>query len=264
MKERLIDSVIILVLLTVGYITHSLMSNVSNISPDTAGVEINLVGQTDYGLGDLADFSATANNKKVQLVSDWKILKNNQEVVFKNISDNNIIFPVGVEKSNIQVLFHGSYIDPSTKKIKTSGFIIKNVTVGGQVPTPPEPPKPEPDNPIIPDGKYKISQTVYTTAVALVQSSKLPESAGALSKSYQSVADNITKKEYASLKDAYADLKIKNAEAIKGVKGNIDDWQAWDDAIRKIVSNLHNTKKLNLIDHADILSEISVGLSYIK
>jgi hypothetical protein len=264
MRERLIDSIIILVLITAGYITHSVVNNVSNTGPETAGVEISVTGQTEYGLGDLADFAATTNNKKVQLVSDWKILKNNQEVVFKTLNDNNIIFPVGVEKTNIQVLFHGSYIDPSTKKIKTSGFVVKNVTVGGQVPTPPEPPKPEPDNPIIPDGKYKISQTVYTTAVALVQSSKLPESAGALSRSYQTVADNITKKQYTSLKDAYADLKTKNAEAIKSVKGNIDDWQAWDDAIRKIVTNLHNTKKLNLIDHADILSEISIGLSYIK
>lgn len=264
MKERLIDSVIILILIAVGYITHSIISNVNNILPEITKIEISVSGKTEYELGDLADFSATTNNKKVKLVSDWKIFKNNKEVAFKIIDDNNIIFPAGVEKSNIQVLFHGSYIDPSTKKIKTSGFIIKNVTVGGHSPTPPNPPKPEPDNPIIPEGKYKISQTVYTTAVALVQSNKLPESANALSKSYKTVADNIIKKQYSSLKDAYADLKAKNAEAINSVKGNIDDWQAWDDSIRKIVSNLHNTKKLNLIDHADILSEISVGLSYIK
>lgn len=267
MKSRisLYDIIIICVLLAIGYGAAKIHTIISNTTTEDTIVDIFIDGRTEYGLGDIAEFSSSTNNKNVLLISDWKIINNNKDVDFKTIKNGNIIFPVGINKSNIQLIFHGSYIDPKTKKLKTSGFVVKNITVGSPAPTPPPDPGPLPEPIIIPDGKYKIANLAYTTAVALVQSDKINLSAQELSKSLNEIADNINKDQYKTLKDVYSALGVNNNQHLSKAGENPNNWQPWDDVIKKEIARLHNNKQLpKLTDHADLLKEIAIGLSYIK
>lgn len=260
MNGKWVDTIIILICITIGYSFHYIsMPNTTPTSPTTIQIE----GKTNYSLGDLADFSAVINNKGVNFVSDWKVLKNNQSLYFKEIGDNNIIFPVGVEKCNIQLIFSGSYIDPSTKRVQNTGIIVKNIVVGSN-PDPNPNPNPDPSPVVIPDGKYKIAQKVYTTAVSLVHSNKLADAAKSLSESYNLVSKKIDDGKYLSLQDVYIDLKTNNDQALNKIGEDPNNWKSWDEVIRKEISSLHTNKKLTMPDHSDLLKEIATGLSFVK
>lgn len=264
MKITITDIIIIIACIFIGYGIHSFVNYKPN--NNITVTEIKLEGKTSYSLGDIADYSATIDNSKIELISDWKVIRNNQDISYRSLGNNTIIFPVGIEKSNIQLIFHGSYIDPSTKKIKSSGIIVKDISVGGSVPTPPNPPPtPEPDTPTIPEGRFQISNKAYTTAVALVHSSNIGRSANALSKTYSKVSDNILQNKYIVLKDVYEDLSLENNKALTEVGEDKQNWQAWDNVMKSEISSLHKNGKLpKMGDHADLLKEISIGLSYVK
>lgn len=263
MKKNLIVNIgVAFLCLILGFIS-------SSYHPDNTASNINvsLVGETSYALGDIAEFEAVVKDapKNLNKVVAWKVLNNNKVVNFKLLKDNNIIFPVGITPTKMTVLMHLAYIDPTTKQLTGSDFFTQEVVVGGDTPVPPIPPTPPAPTPEPKDGKYEIAVMVYKNAKTLVKGGNIPVAAKALSASYVLTAGQINKGNYTTLKEVYEGLKSNNNDAFNKAGENKDNWQEWDAAIQKRIAFLHNNKQLpQLSDHADLFREIADGLSYVK
>lgn len=258
MKSLLINIVVALVCISVGAGISFYFLHQKTI--DTP-IEFTMDGKAIYELGDIAEFTAKIKNAPDNLnaVVDWKVLNGDMEVNVKKLTSEDIIFPVGIKPAKMLVLMHASYIDPKKKDLVNGGFYLREVTIGNG-PNPPIPP-PNP-TPTIPDGKYKIAQLAYTSAVSLVRTSNLAEEAKALAKSYNDTADEVNKGKYATLKDVYAGLKANDDAALGANKNN---WESWDTALQSKIGPLHRNGELKTLnDHADLFREIATGLSYIK
>lgn len=235
-----------------------------NSSDQSVNIDIELSGQTSYPLGDIAEFEAVVKNppKNFNKVVAWKVINNNKIINFKMLKEDNIIFPVGIKPTKITVLMHLAYIDPDTKKLSSSDFFIKEVTVGDIQPDNPNPP-PTPETPK--DGKYKIALLAYTNAKGLVTGGNVVSAAKALSEGYSFTASQVLKNEYHTLKDVYDGLKNNNLEKLTKAGEDKVNWYRWEKSIQEHIASLHKNKQLpELSDHAELFKEIAYGLSYVK
>lgn len=267
MKDILNSNILrIIVCLIIGF-SASYYINKKSDNSIVSDLQVELVGEKSYELGDIAEFEATVKNQPENLekIVAWKVINQDKIIKFRLLSNGNIIFPVGIKPTKINVLMHLAYIDPQTKKLSGSDFLSQEVVVGNNNPEPPTPPTPPVPQPEPKDGKYQIAVFVYKNAKELVKDGNVAVAAKALSDGYSLTAKEILKNQYTTLKDVYSGLKTNNINEFNKVGANPDYWQNWEKEIQKRIAFLNANHQLpKLSDHADLFMEIADGLKYVK
>lgn len=234
---------------------------------------------TPYGeLVDLTIVDFKPSEDLVSIQYSWKVLApdangsySDKKKVRVSADHKNVVFAAGLQRTEILAIVNGAYTfvkkdkDGKILAVTTvqSDMTVVRINVGAGPLPPPGPgpgPTPPPGPVTPPDGKFKLAKVALDN-LSLVNSPTKVAVAKALASSYRKVATDIAGGKVADLGAAYKALKEGNQAALVGAGGSVEDWQNWDNTVRKQVYSLYLNKQLpNLTDYVDVFNEIASGL----
>lgn len=220
----------------------------------------------------------------------WTVLRNGKKIDrFIAWPDNSsLVFGAGNDtKADIKVLLSIAYRYEVVEEIKdkdgkVTGKVIKESAMRlaepvlaqirvGDGPNPPNPPGPGPDpvnpDPVFPNGKYGLSKTTYdATKTVNLDSASKQRSATALSNNYKGLASAVRAGTIKTPTDLLQKTAKGNTDALKSVNVLNNEWQAWDDAVQRVLIRLNKVDKtmVAISDFADAWDEIAAGLAAVK
>lgn len=136
-----------------------------------------------------------------------------------------------------------------------------SVIIGDAPPTPPTPPGPNPPGPTpIPDGSFGLSKLAVEWASPVPSAAR--GKAAAFSTNFESVASQIAAGGFASVTEANAALKAKNA-ATAGT--DRDAWLTWFNAFAAKMTSLYTSGTVTTLpQHSEAYLAIAAGLKLVK
>jgi hypothetical protein len=194
----------------------------------------------------------------------WKVMDGGKEKPFRTMPDGSIFFGSGVSKRMITVYACVSYLYEERKDNQLvsadvrSALITTQVQIGdGVIPPPPNPDNPDP---VFPDGKYKLSASVYKVAKEKVAAEDRP-AASALAKSFRAKAQDIKDGKHTKIEDILSETTKSNRDALDKAGVARAKWDVFFSTLQEDIYKLYQDKKL--VTPADFTTawiEIADGL----
>ena len=140
----------------------------SNINSDTSAFSITIDGPSSVVVGEPIEYNLTIANKPwflTQPMFVWGVMQGQNNVSFRQIADNDILFTTGPNPTTYTVFVSGAlyYNYFFWGKMVPVGIWVKQVTVGNN-PIPPKPPTPAPPGPPLP-GPTPVNGKLFGVAV---------------------------------------------------------------------------------------------------
>lgn len=244
-----------------------------------------------YELGDIVELAVVPDGERPKNLASASYIWDVYEIVydaktkeydfkdrkFRQQDDTHIHFGAGIQPRKIRVEVTATYLyivkdgtnvkEVATKTVRMTGFVV----IAGIPPVPgpgPDPvPNPNPPPaPVLPDGKFALSKTMYnlvTTKVAADASR--PKAAAALADAYKSMASAIGSGAFTKAEDILAETAKRNKAALATAGVTREAWLPCFQALQDSVFLLYEQKKLNTPDDwKTAWDEISVGLAAVK
>lgn len=208
----------------------------------------------------------------------WKLFDANQDSKsFMVDADGKMFFGTGLVKKKLLVVCSVTYqfeeyvAGPDGKPTNVlKQYVVKNViltspiTIGDDTPGPG--PNPVPPNPqvVLPDGKYKVSQKVYTLASKVPDNSRV-SGAKILADSYDSIASAISAGTITTIQDILTKTTEKNTTSLAAGNVNKVEWTPFFSELQNIVFDLYQNETLKTKDDfAQCWKEISLAFKAVK
>jgi hypothetical protein len=238
--------------------------------------------------GKLVKLGISPVNEPVEhLVSSaykWKVYdydtKNRELVELDDVMEGNepgtIFFGAGIESKKLHAscfITHVYFIKDkdAIKEVGTRTKIVSaTVIIGdpnpGPGPGPGPGPNPNPDDPVFPDGTYKLSAAAYKAAMSKVTNADArAKGAAALHKSFKGLASSIAAGAFPTLKAALVQSKVANNQALKDAGVALSDWDGFGVALEDVVYDLYASKKIGTAaDLGTAWLEVAAGLEKVK
>lgn len=234
-------------------------------------------GEKPIPLGELVDLSLSPIQfKSPSLVSssaEWKVvtsnggkeqkIKSNSEGVFFSSGTKNESLIVYCFVTHLYVVKDGTAI----KSIETRSIILRaDLAIGDGKPFPgPQPPTPTPvPNVILPDGKYKVSQTIYNSSMQVASNNRV-KAAKALSASFKGVSAAIAAGVLSDPEDILRKTKESNLTALVNAGIDKKEWEAVFKEFMEVSFNLYEKKVVTTAgDFKDLWNEVAIGFEAVK
>jgi len=196
---------------------------------------------------------------------DWQILDVYKGEIKSKLyhwkDSEKIFFGSGIIKRRLYIYANVAYLYTNNKVfIKT---ISGTLDIGGANPGPDPNPNPEPD-PSFPDGRYKLSATVYKLANKNVPADA-KNGAAEIAKSYKSISTRIAAGTLTKPEEILIEVTKTNKKALADVNIPAEKWDSFFTDLQEIVYALYTDRKLvNKDDFKAAFDEIALGLEKVK
>lgn len=205
--------------------------------------------------------SPPANLLKTSVL--WKVFDGNQEQKFFNESENTIYFGTGTKKRTLTVIASVSYLFVEKKEGNIvdadvrSQLIKMEVKIGTGTDV-------NVDDPVFPDGKYKLASTTWKIANDKV-SAEAKVAAKNLASSYRGIAAKIAAGGILKIEDVLAQTPTSNITALTNAGVKKEEWAPALKELEDVVFKLYTDKKIVTLEDFKIAwNEIAEGLSAVK
>lgn len=210
----------------------------------------------------------------------WKVFEQDgsgpvkeKKRVYIAAAGDTVVFGTGVKPRVFFVVVEANYLflmkDKDGKildaQMRNSGLVTAEVKVG--VLPPPEPVIPPTPSPapkpvvVVPDGQFKLARVSYDGAMAVNELNRAVIAQG-MGDNYIQIGKNLSSGKISSLGDAYKQLKENNDAIMQKNGGAVEDWGAWDAAVRKAVYQLYLDKRVvKTSDYGAAFNEVGTGLA---
>lgn len=204
---------------------------------------------------------------------EYRVFRKSYRPLSDNPLGNSVLFSTGNRATKFFVEVSASYVFAVLKDDKkldvtvVSKNIENYIKVISDTPTPPEPgpDPPNPDNPVFPDGKYKLSKLVYDSVMKSVPAEKRQIGADASSKAYKSVSAAIAAGTIKTIQDGLKEAKKANDSNLSTAGIPVGTWNAFGLVLQNYIYDLYDKNQLLTVsDLRDAFLEISVGLDKVK
>jgi hypothetical protein len=197
----------------------------------------------------------------------WKVMDGGKEKPFRTMPDGSIFFGTGVTKRMVTVYACVSYLYEERKDNQLvsadvrSSLIVTQLQIGdGTIPPPPNPDNPDP---VFPDGKYKLSASVYKIAKEKVAPEDRP-AATELAKSFRRKSQDIKDGKHTKVEDILSETTKSNRDALDKAGVARVKWDAFFSTMQEDIYKLYQDKKLVApADYVIAWNEIAAGLEQV-
>lgn len=203
---------------------------------------------------------------------EYKIFRKSYRPLTDNPFGPSVLFPTGNRSAKFYVEVSAVYVFcvKDKDKVKISTYVNRLeslVKVIGDVPNPepPGPLPPDPDTPIFPDGRYKLSKAVYDSALKYIPETNRQKGATASANAYKSVSAAIAAGTVKTITEALQEVRKLNDSNLNAVGISAGTWNAFGVTLQTVLYDLYDKNQIVTVsDMRDAFLEIAAGLEKVK
>lgn len=202
---------------------------------------------------------------------EYKIFRKSYRPLTDNPFGPSVLFPTGNRTAKFYVEVSAVYVfcKKTNDKINISTYVNRiesSVKIIGDSPSPePGPTPPDPDTPTFPDGRFKLSKTVYDSVIKNVTENNRQKGAVASANAYKSVSAAISAGTIKTITDALQEARKLNDNNLNSSGVTPGSWNTFGLSLQTVLYDLYDKNQITTVsDLRDAFLEISSGLEKVK